>query len=202
MVNKKGSSEDAILQAAKIIFSAKGKDGASMQEIADEAGINKALLHYYFRNKDLLFEKVFFTELQKFYPILKDLIGSDKELFGKIESICETYIRMAIENPFVPVFVISEMNKQPELFMHKMFANDLPDFPKFGKQIEREVELGRIKPILPQQLVMNILSMCVFPFLMKPMLLHGMKVSQEQYQELMLQRIQEVPKFIIDSIKK
>jgi len=202
MVNKQTTSEDSILLAAKTIFSVKGKDGASMQEIADEAGINKALLHYYFRNKDLLFEKVFFTELQKFSPILKNKIASDMGLFEKIESICETYIQMAIDNPFVPVFVISEINKQPELFIHKMFADDLPDFPKFSKQIEREVELGHIKAIQPQHLVMNILSMCVFPFLMKPMFLYGMKISKEQYHELMLQRMQEVPKFIIDSIKK
>lgn len=202
MVNKQVTAEESILRAAKTIFSVKGKDGASMQEIADEAGINKALLHYYFRNKDLLFEKVFFTELQKFSPILKNQIASDMELFEKIKSICETYIRMAIANPFVPVFVISEINKQPEVFIRKMFANDLPDFPKFSKQIEREVALGRIKPIHPQHLVMNIMGMCVFPFLMKPLFLHGMKIDKQHYNDLMLQRIKEVPKFIIDSIKK
>ncbi|MBH2003087.1 MAG: TetR/AcrR family transcriptional regulator [Sphingobacteriia bacterium] len=202
MVNKQGAAEHLILSAAKKIFSAKGKDGTTMQEIADEAGINKALLHYYFRNKDLLFEKVFFAELQKFSPILKTAIASDAPLFEKIEKLCETYIRMAINNPFLPVFVISEINKQPEIFIHRMFQNNLPDFQKFSKQIEREIELDTIKPILPPHLIMNILSMCVFPFLLKPMFVHGMKINKDLYNDLMLQRIQEVPAFIINSIKK
>lgn len=202
MVNEEQTTEQLILSAAKKVFSTQGKDGTSMQEIADEAGINKALLHYYFRSKDLLFEKVFFAELQKFSHILKTAIASEAPLFEKIEKLCETYIRMAIDNPFLPVFVISEINKQPVVFIHRMFENDLPDFYKFSMQINREVELGNIKPILPPHLIMNILSMCVFPFLMKPMFVHGMRIDKDLYDELMQQRIKEVPAFIIQSIKK
>jgi len=201
MVNKVNTTEIAILTAAKKIFSFKGKDGATMQEIANEAGINKALLHYYFRNKDLLFEQVFFEEVKKFSPILKNAIAQEVDLYQKINNICEAYILMAIENPFVPVFVIGELNKQPDLFIQKMFDGDLPDFPKLAFQIKQEVEAGNIKPILPQHLIMNMMSMCVFPFLMKPMFIVGMQIDKELFNNLMLQRIKEVPKFIIDSIK-
>ncbi len=201
MVNKVNTTEIAILSAAKKIFSFKGKDGATMQEIANEAGINKALLHYYFRSKDLLFEQVFFEEVKKFSPILKNAIAQDVDLYQKINNICEAYILMAIENPFVPVFVIGELNKQPDLFIQKMFDGDLPDFPKLAFQIKQEVEAGNIKPILPQHLIMNMMSMCVFPFLMKPMFIVGMQIDKELFNNLMLQRIKEVPKFIIDSIK-
>ena len=201
MVNKVNTTEIAILSAAKKIFSFKGKDGATMQEIANEAGINKALLHYYFRNKDLLFEQVFFEEVKKFSPILKNAIAQEVDLYQKINNICEAYILMAIENPFVPVFVIGELNKQPDLFIQKMFDVDLPDFPKLALQIKQEVEAGNIKPILPQHLIMNMMSMCVFPFLMKPMFIVGMQIDKELFNNLMLQRIKEVPKFIIDSIK-
>ncbi|MFM1971704.1 MAG: hypothetical protein RL185_386 [Bacteroidota bacterium] len=201
MVNKVYTTEIAILTAAKKIFSFKGKDGATMQEIANEAGINKALLHYYFRSKDLLFEQVFFEEVKKFSPILKNAIAQEVDLYQKINNICEAYILMAIENPFVPVFVIGELNKQPDLFIQKMFDGDLPDFPKLAFQIKQEVEAGNIKPILPQHLIMNMMSMCVFPFLMKPMFIVGMQIDKELFNNLMLQRIKEVPKFIIDSIK-
>lgn len=201
MVNKVNTTEIAILTAAKKIFSFKGKDGATMQEIANEAGINKALLHYYFRNKDLLFEQVFSEEVKKFSPILKNAIAQEVDLYQKINNICEAYILMAIENPFVPVFVIGELNKQPDLFIQKMFDGDLPDFPKLAFQIKQEVEAGNIKPILPQHLIMNMMSMCVFPFLMKPMFIVGMQIDKELFNNLMLQRIKEVPKFIIDSIK-
>jgi len=121
MVKNKNEAEIAILKAAKTVFSVKGEDGATMQEIANEAGINKALLHYYFRNKDLLFEKVFFDSVKKFSPILKQAIEQEVDLYQKIHHICEAYITMAIENPFVPVFVLSEVNKQPEIFIQKMF---------------------------------------------------------------------------------
>ena len=201
MVNTSNTTESTILTAAKKIFSVKGKDGATMQEIANEAGINKALLHYYFRSKDLLFEQVFLEEVKKFSPILKNTIEQDVDLYQKIHNICEAYILMAIENPFVPVFVIGEMNKQPDLFIHKMFDGDLPDFPKLALQIKQEVDAGKIKPIMPQHLIMNMMSMCVFPFLMKPMFIVGMQIEKEVFSNLMLQRIKEVPKFIIESIK-
>lgn len=201
MVNKEHSTEFVILSAAKKVFSKKGKDGATMQEIANEAGINKALLHYYFRTKDLLFEQVFFEEVKKFSPILKNAIAQEVDLYQKINNICEAYILMAIENPFVPVFVIGELNKQPDLFIQKMFDGDLPDFPKLAMQIKKEVDAGKIKPIMPQQLIMNMMSMCVFPFLMKPMFIVGMQIDKDFFTNLMLQRIKDVPKFIIDSIK-
>lgn len=201
MVNKEYSTEFVILSAAKKVFSIKGKDGATMQEIANEAGINKALLHYYFRTKDLLFEQVFFEEVKKFSPILKNVIAQEVDLYQKINNICEAYILMAIENPFVPVFVIGELNKQPDLLIQKMFDGELPDFPKLALQIKEEVDAGKIKPIMPQQLIMNMMSMCVFPFLMKPMFIVGMQIDKDVFTNLMLQRIKDVPKFIIDSIK-
>ncbi len=201
MVNNTNSTESAILSAAKHIFSVKGKDGATMQEIANQAGINKALLHYYFRTKDLLFEQVFFEEVKKFSPILKNAIAQDVDLYQKIHNICEAYILMALDNPFVPVFVVGETNKQPDFFIHKMFDGDFPDFPKLALQIDNEVKAGKIKHILPHHLIMNMMSMCVFPFLMKPMFIVGMGIDKEVFQNLMLQRIKEVPKFIIDSIK-
>lgn len=201
LVNKMNTTELNILTAAKKVFSVKGKDGATMQEIANEAGINKALLHYYFRSKDLLFEQVFFQEVKKFSQILKNAIAQEVDLYQKINNICETYILMAIENPFVPVFVIGELNKQPDLFIQKMFDGDLPDFPKLALQIKQEVDAGNIRPISPQQLIMNMMSMCVFPFLMKPMFILGMQIEKDVFTNLMLQRIKEVPAFIIESIK-
>lgn len=201
MVSQKLNTKEKILLAAKNILTVKGKDGTSMQEIADLAGINKAMLHYYFKNKDLLFEEVFVVEVKKFAPILKEKIAADLNLFDKIHSICEAYILMATANPYLPLFVISELNKQPELFILKVFDGEVPDFKKFGEQINKEVKLGIIKKVHPQHLIMNIMSMSVFPFLFKPIFQIGMQIEPEVYNNLMIQRIKEVPKFIIDSIK-
>jgi TetR/AcrR family transcriptional regulator len=124
------------------------------------------------------------------------------DLYQKIHHICEAYITMAIENPFVPVFVLSEVNKQPEIFIQKMFHGDLPDFPKLAAQINKEVSLGNIKPIPPQHLILNMMSMCVFPFVFKPIFIIGMQADKKLFDQLMLERIKIVPQFIIDSIKK
>ncbi|PJE45657.1 MAG: TetR/AcrR family transcriptional regulator [Sediminibacterium sp.] len=202
MVKNNIDTEQVILNAAKKLFSAKGKDGTAMQEIADEAGINKALLHYYFRNKDKLFEEVFLDAVKKFSPFLKSTISEEMPLFQKINLISEAYIKMAIEHPFVPVFILSEVNKQPELLIQKMFNGELPNFPVFAKQIEAEIEKGTIKPIQPQQLILNIISLSIFPFVFKPIFLIGMKKTKKEFNQLMQDRIQLVPQFIIDSIKK
>ena len=104
MVKKKidQSTEQIILEAAKKVFVRKGMAGARMQDIADEAGINKALLHYYFRNKEKLFEMIFMEAAEKFFPRINAIFDSDQPLFEKIESFCEEYISVVMENPYLP----------------------------------------------------------------------------------------------------
>lgn len=202
MVKSEINTETIILNAAEKLFSIKGKDGTTMQEIADEAGINKALLHYYFGNKDKLFEQVFTAAVQQFTPVLKTIIIEQNSLFEKIEKICAVYIQMIIQHPYVPVFVLSEANKQPEKLIQKMFNGELPNFPDLAKQIQREAAQGIIKPIDPRQLILNIISLCVFPAVFKPIFIITTKTSKKEFNQLMQERMHFVPKFIIDSIKK
>lgn len=202
MVKSELNTESVILNAAEKLFSINGKDGTTMQEIADEAGINKALLHYYFRNKDKLFEQVFTAAVQQFSPVLKTIIAADLPLFQKIEKICAAYSQMIIQHPYVPVFVLSEVNKQPEKLLQKMFNGELPDFTAFAKQIQKEVEDGIIKPIHPKHLILHIISLCVFPVVFKPIFLMSTKTTNKEFNQMMQDRVQLVPQFIIDSIKK
>src|SRR5205809_3897614 len=107
MVNKRDdTTEQRILTAAKKIFLAKGLDGARMQDIADEAGINKAMLHYYFRSKDKLFETIFEEVAIHFLPRITEIFESDKSLFKKIEAFCEVYIEQVKQMPYLPFFVL------------------------------------------------------------------------------------------------
>ena len=115
---KETGTEEKILAAAKKVFVRKGMDGARMQDIADEAGINKALLHYYFRNKELLFEKIFADSAGRFIPKVKSILLSDADFYQKIEQFCAEYITMVMANPYMPVFVMSEMQKQPAACLH------------------------------------------------------------------------------------
>lgn len=205
MVNKKKveGAEQKILEAARKVFTTKGMAGARMQDIADDAGINKALLHYYYRDKEKLFETIFLDEAQKFFPKINAIFQSDDPLFEKIEKFVNEYIDEMLENPYLPWFVLNEINRDPDQFMYKIWGeSNLPKPAKFLEQIETEVRKGTIKRISPVHLLMNLLSMTIFPFVAKPMITRNMRMNELQFREAMEQRRKEIPKFIIDAIKK
>ena len=200
---KDKGAEERILAAAKKVFTTKGMAGARMQDIADEAGINKALVHYYFRDKDKLFEVVFLEEAQKFFPKINAIFNSEAPLFEKIENFVTEYIDEMQENPYLPWFVMNELHRDPDQFMYKIWGKDnLPRPGKFLEQIEKEVRKGTIKKISPVHLLMNLLSMTIFPFVAKPILTRNLRLNEKQFKLVMEERKKEVPIFIIDSIKK
>ena len=196
------STEEKILNAAKKVFLTKGMAGARMQDIADEAGINKALLHYYFRSKDKLFEQIFMEVVSAFLPKIFTILESDTTLFQKIELFCNEYISQEIKTPYVPIFILNEINRQPKTFLKKVLGNHKPPIQKLLLQIEKEIKAGLIKPIEPLQLLMNILSLCIFPFLACPMIQLITGIDNKQFNEMMEHRKKAVPQLIIQSIKK
>ncbi|HEY0680551.1 MAG TPA: TetR/AcrR family transcriptional regulator [Chitinophagaceae bacterium] len=196
------TTEEKILAAARKVFIRDGMAGARMQDIADEAGMNKALLHYYFRNKEKLFETIFKEATIDFLPRMNAIFESDIPLFEKIEIFCREYIAQISKNPFIPLFLLSEMNKKPERFLNKMWGGQKIEVSKFAEQIQREVKKGTIKPIHPLHLIMNLFGMCVFPFIGKTMIHFMTGISQAQFDEMMEQRKSIIPAFIIDAIKK
>ena len=197
------TTEEKILAAAKKVFISKGMSGARMQDIADEAGINKALLHYYFRSKEKLFEVIFLEAAQKLFPKINSIFESDMPLFQKIEHFSEEYITVMAENPYLPLFVLNEINQDPETFLNKIWGKqNLPRPQKFLEQIEKEVRKGTIKKVSPLHLLMNLISLSVFPFVAKSMIQFTLSLDELQYRAIMEQRKKEIPKFIIDSIKK
>jgi len=198
---KDASTEEKILSAAKKVFISKGMAGARMQDIADEAGINKALLHYYFKNKEQLFENIFTKLTHGFWEQITSVFESDTPLFEKIRTFCSMYITKVIENPYIPLFVLYEMNQRPARFVKKMFRNNPPKPGKLIQQIETETKAGNIRPINPAQLIMNMMSLCVLPFIGKPMFMTVMNMDEKTFLDLMHERKRSVPEFIINSIK-
>lgn len=200
---KDGNTEQRVLSAAKKIFLKKGMAGARMQDIANEAGINKAMLHYYFRDKDKLFETIFLEEAQKFFPKIAMIFLSDNPLFEKIENFVNEYIDEMLANPYLPWFVMNEINRDPDQFLNKMLKNThFPQPIKFLEQIENEIKKGRIKRVDPVHLLLNLLSMTIFPFIAKPIIIRNIRLKESQFRIVMEQRRKEIPKFIIDSIRK
>jgi AcrR family transcriptional regulator len=204
MVNKEKdkSTEEKILDAARKVFVLKGLDGARMQDIADEAGINKALLHYYFRTKDKLFEMIFMETVGKIFPRFEMILLSDMDLFDKIRQIVSSYIEVIIHNPYLPLFVLNEMNKNPEFGIVDFFKVQRPMIiHRFMEDIEKEVSKGTIKAVSPAHLLVNMMSMCIFPFVAKPVINIMLDLDELQFRNMMEQRKRVVAEFIIESIK-
>ncbi len=196
-------TEERILRAARSVFTRKGMAGARMQDIADRAGINKALLHYYFRDKDKLFERIFLQEAQLFFPKINMIFSSDQPLSEKIIRFVAEYTDEMIRNPYLPWFVLNEIHRDPDAFLYKVWgAERLPKPQFFLKQVGTEIRNGHIRKINPVQLLMHMLSLTIFPFIAKPMFVRNLRLSEKQFIALVNQRKNEIPDFIIRSIKK
>ncbi|PCH70672.1 MAG: TetR family transcriptional regulator [Bacteroidales bacterium] len=201
MEKKSIETQEIILKAAKKIFAQKGLSGARMQEIADEAGINKALLHYYYRSKEKLFEQVFDAALKKMLRPVIAFLADDSELFQKIRNICHHYYSVLLEFPFIPNFVINEVSTDPTRIIKMMELEGLLEGKeKTIQQVEQCIKDGKIREIDPKELIWNILSLCVFPFASKP--IFSVLIYEDQdINEVLKGRADRVADFIIDSIK-
>lgn len=195
------TTEQRIFDAAHEVFTQKGMDGATMQEIADRAGINKALLHYYYRSKDKLYEAVARAVLSKAVSALRQVIEKDMPLEEKIRRFIETYIGVISRNTFIPLFILSEINKHPERFFAAILPQDLPKPQAFFKQVEEAVAAGQIRSISPQHLIVHIISLCVFPFVGKPMMAVLLGMSQSDMRIFLKQRTDEVTQFVLAALR-
>lgn len=195
------TTESAILDAAKGIFERKGMAAARMQEIADEAGINKSMLHYYYRSKQLLFEAVFKSAFSMLAPQLNEIINADTSIFEKTRNFSSNYISFVLKHPYLPNFIIQELNRNPDFVKKIIAGKNFPNISKFKQQVNEKVEEGIIRPIKAEQLFINIISLNIFPFIGAPLLKGFINVNDVTYQQLMEDRKTEIADFIINSIK-
>jgi TetR/AcrR family transcriptional regulator len=195
------NTEEKIFYAARTVFQKKGFAGARMQEIADEAGINKAMLHYCFKNKQLLFEAVFMNAFSQLAPQINEIFNSEASIFEKIKNFTHNYISFVIDNPYLPPFVIQEMNNNPEFVMQFLKNENRPNPSLLLAQIDKEIEAGIIKPINPKQLLMDIFSLTVFPFAAQMLVKGLIQISESEFNTMMQERKTSIATQIINSIK-
>jgi TetR/AcrR family transcriptional regulator len=195
------TTEKTILEAAKKVFLDKGFDGARMQNIADEAGMNKALLHYYFRSKDKLFDAIFEDAFMQFFPSISRILMSDMALNDKIRAFVGNYIDMLLNNPHLPIFIIRELQRSPEKIVSMLKRSGIDPRITAGK-LENEVHDGKIISIPVAHLIVNMIGLCVFPFIGRP-IIEGFifNNSAEEYQKFLQERKTLVADFIINAIQ-
>lgn len=202
-------TERRILDAARTVFIRRGTAGARMQEIAAEAGVNQALLHYYYRSKERLSVAVFQQAASRLLPAVLRVLGSDVSLDEKVDSLIATYIDNLTQHPFLPGYLLSELHHEPDRVAQFLAAVSggapgaalAPAFTVLGRQIRERVEAGTMRPISPQQFVVNLISLCIFPFAARPMLAIVMGMDEAGFAHFMAERRRDLPSFFRSALR-
>jgi TetR/AcrR family transcriptional regulator len=200
-ISKDFNTEKRILEAARKVFHVKGFSGARMQEIADEAKINKAMLNYYYRSKDKLFEAVFKEAAQDFFPKVFQMVNSDLPIFKKIETFIDGYLTFLQNNMCIPGFIITELAQNPQRLKDFFVEHHIKPPEKFLQEIAEAVESKIIIPIEPRTLILNILSLCIFPIVAKPIIETVFNLTEDNYVQMIEARKKNVVQFVINAIK-
>lgn len=183
------STEAKIHEAARKVFMQKGYAATRTRDIAAEAGINLALLNYYFRSKEKLFEVIILETMQQFLSGLKAILNrKDLSLEEKTDQMVEHYFSMLLRQPDMPLFLLGELRQNPSFFKGKMDLRAVIFSSHFYKQLKAVIPPGAN----PFQYVTNLISLIVFPFAAMPMLQHMSEMSPQQFSRFQRQRKQQI----------
>lgn len=195
------STEEKIYEAARKVFIQKGMDGARMQEIADEAGMNKALLHYYFRSKENLFKAVFKDIFTTFFERVRYTLFSDAPVREKLIVFIDNYIDMIQANPYVPHFILNEINRDPGVLKSIMFDSGIEP-QKILELFVNNPQVNESFKADPRHIVVSILGMLIFPFAARPLLqMIYFNDDQEAYNRFLYERKEIVKNMILKFIE-
>jgi AcrR family transcriptional regulator len=191
-----GSAEERILQAARTVFLRKGYAAARTRDIAEEAGLNIALLHYYFRSKEKLFEMVMLETLQQFAAGMIEMLNSTKtSLQGKLTILADRYIDLLIRQPELPLFIITEVRNNPDHLISKLGIREALMQSVFLQQLAAMSKQSNSKAE-PLQLFLSVLGMTIFPFVAKPVVQAVFGIHDEAFIQKMQERRKLIPAWI------
>jgi len=186
------STEEKFKEAARIVFTQKGYAATKTRDIAEQAGLNLALLNYYFRSKERLFEIVMIEKVQQLFAFMAPVLNNpDTSVYEKIDLLAGSYIDMLLKNPDLPLFVLSEIKSNPERFGKMIQANGNILQSSFVQQLAEKK-----KNVNPIQLFLNFLGMMVFPFIVQPVLQAVVPMSEGAYIQLLEQRKMLIPQWM------
>ncbi|MFW5951287.1 MAG: TetR/AcrR family transcriptional regulator [Gemmatimonadota bacterium] len=202
-------TEERILDAAHAVFLKRGTAGARMQEVADAAGVNKALLHYYFRSKDQLAQAVFRRALGALLPEAMAVLRSEVPIEEKVQRIVDLEVEVLRGSPFLPGYLLGEMTHHPER-ISEIFESVLGmQLSRMGEsvrgalraQLDAEAEAGRIRRLSPEEFMMNLISLVIFPFAAQPLLRLVLDVDEPGFDALMEERKRRLPDFFLNALR-
>lgn len=191
------SARDQILEVAAEIFYRKGLAGARMQEIGDAAGVNKAMLHYYFKTKAQLFETVFQRALGEFLGGLSQVFSAPLSLKHKIANYVDYCLDALHANPSVTVFIIHELHQRPERLTEQFALLMATHIAAFREQWAAESRHSDSSPDTADQLFTDMVSLCVYPSLATPLLQGLLGKSATVYADFLRDRKATIKKHLL-----
>ncbi|HEY2583505.1 MAG TPA: TetR/AcrR family transcriptional regulator [Mucilaginibacter sp.] len=195
------TTEKQIYEAALKIFQKKGFAGARMQEIADEAKINKSMLHYYFRSKEKLFREIFLSSMKQLLSSVVPILNSENTWEQKIPLLINHYVDFIEQNPDLPFFVLNEMRNNTKEFLGIVKIDEIVMNSLFLKQLKEAMQKGEIRTINPAQILLSLISGVVFPFIARPMVTHMVQLNDSDWTTFMKDRRQVVEDMVIGYLK-
>jgi AcrR family transcriptional regulator len=204
MFNNEDSSEvkARILKEAQVLFIKNGYKGTSVRDIAKASDTNVAMVNYYFKSKYNLFEIIFEDALDVLTKRIFETITSDLPFFELIETCIHTYYEILFEYPQIAAFILNEVSLNPEGLTHRIKKrNPYGSFSKIERRIKAEVEKGTIKETPAADFLLNILSMCMFPFMFGNLAMTLMEIPNSTYTQLIANHEKYVIEFTISALK-
>ncbi|MGL6127381.1 TetR family transcriptional regulator [Chryseobacterium artocarpi] len=181
---KKDQTQELIKETAKKLFFVKGKFDATTQEIADEAGVNRTLINYYFRSRDKLIQ-IIFDEAQKVEQEKSKIIqNADLPFKEKISQFIESSLSTSLQYPYLETYIVSQINKGT--CHQREIEEDI--LQQMYNDIEKEMELGNIEKTSPVQFILNMVSLLVFPSAIRPLFMENLMISDEEYDKIISER--------------
>jgi len=191
------STEEKIMQAAKKLFTQNGYAATRTRDIAKEAGINLALLNYYFRSKEKLFDIVMTDNFRQFIRgISFQLLDDATSIQEKIQRIVTAYIDFLNNNPDLPIFIINEIRGNTSKVAQQINEEVAPIRAHMFRQLQEAGLQGKITPMDPFHFMANLIGLTVFPFIGRPILQRVTGVNDQQFLAYMEERKELVPMWI------
>ena len=191
-------TEEHIKQTAKKVFFQKGLLNATTQQIADEAGVNRALIHYYFRSRDVLFKKVLEEAIGETRSKIDSIFESNEPFKSKISKYLDVSIDRNAEFPYIQNFIITEIMQDPEK-MKEHFSRKRSHLMKhIVPPLKKEIEKGNINPIEPEHFIVNMMSMCSYPLVAKPFIQNMFSYDDKMYRKFLKERKQVIYKVLFN----
>lgn len=198
MIRSTPSTEDKIKEAARKLFVEKGFGNATTRDIAECADTNVALVNYYFRSKENLFQAVFQESFAQTFVPIAGILNDDLPLEAKIYKFVDHITELLKRAPMLPIFILSEMRGEHDPMCRAMQqAGAMQPACGFQKQLEEEAAKGNIRPTDARQVEANLMALVLFPFLSMNILKMKHQLTDEDFFRFVDERKKVIPETIL-----